>query len=120
MKDAGIKVWVLTGDKIETAINIGYSCKLLHSDMNINIIDKKSSKEVLEQIIETQKNQVLSKNVQDTAIIVSGDALNKISTNEHIKQKFLEATDFAKVVLACRVSPKQKAEIVMFIRHKFP
>lgn len=29
MKMAGIKVWVLTGDKIETAINIGISCKLL-------------------------------------------------------------------------------------------
>jgi P-type E1-E2 ATPase len=29
MKRAGIKVWVLTGDKIETAINIGISCKLL-------------------------------------------------------------------------------------------
>lgn len=29
MKKAGIKVWVLTGDKIETAINIGYSCELL-------------------------------------------------------------------------------------------
>ncbi len=26
LKDAGIKLWVLTGDKIETAINIGYSC----------------------------------------------------------------------------------------------
>ena len=23
---AGIKVWVLTGDKVETAVNIGYSC----------------------------------------------------------------------------------------------
>jgi magnesium-transporting ATPase (P-type) len=33
MKDAGIKVWVLTGDKIETAINIGYSCGLLDNDM---------------------------------------------------------------------------------------
>ena len=26
IKSAGIKVWVLTGDKIETAINIGISC----------------------------------------------------------------------------------------------
>jgi P-type E1-E2 ATPase len=34
MKDAGIKVWVLTGDKVETAINIGYSCRLLNNDMN--------------------------------------------------------------------------------------
>jgi P-type E1-E2 ATPase len=29
LKKAGIKVWVLTGDKIETAINIGFSCQLL-------------------------------------------------------------------------------------------
>lgn len=38
MKEAGIKVWVLTGDKIETAINIGYSCRLLNNDMNQVII----------------------------------------------------------------------------------
>lgn len=120
LKDAGIKVWVLTGDKVETAINIGYSCKLLNSEMNINIIDKKSSREVLEQIAEAQRNQLLTKNVQDTAIIVSGDALLKIANNPEIKVKFLETTDFAKVVLACRVSPKQKAEIVNYIREKFP
>ena len=29
LKEARIKIWVLTGDKIETAINIGFSCKLL-------------------------------------------------------------------------------------------
>jgi P-type E1-E2 ATPase len=39
MKDAGIKVWVLTGDKIETAINIGYSCELLTQDMEMFIVD---------------------------------------------------------------------------------
>lgn len=32
-KETGIKVWVLTGDKVETAINIGYSCGLLNNDM---------------------------------------------------------------------------------------
>lgn len=39
MKRAGIKVWVLTGDKIETAINIGISCELLNQDMEIFIVD---------------------------------------------------------------------------------
>lgn len=33
LKEAGIKVWVLTGDKVETAINIGYSAGLLNNDM---------------------------------------------------------------------------------------
>ncbi len=35
MKDAGIKVWVLTGDKVETAINIGCSSGLIDPDMNL-------------------------------------------------------------------------------------
>jgi len=32
VKDAGVKLWVLTGDKIETAINIGFSCDLLDKE----------------------------------------------------------------------------------------
>lgn len=43
LKKAGIKVWVLTGDKIETAINIGISCKLLDQDQEIFIIDARST-----------------------------------------------------------------------------
>ena len=33
IRRAGIKLWVLTGDKIETAINIGYSCRLLDDNI---------------------------------------------------------------------------------------
>lgn len=33
MKKAGIKIWVLTGDKIETAMNIGISAGLLDNNM---------------------------------------------------------------------------------------
>ena len=50
IKAAGIKVWVLTGDKIETAINIGISCKLLNIEMETFIIDGKSTKDVMLQI----------------------------------------------------------------------
>ena len=35
IKKAGVQLWVLTGDKIETAINIGFSCQLLNNDMNL-------------------------------------------------------------------------------------
>ena len=42
LKDAGIKVWVLTGDKIETAINIGYSCSLLNNSMGRYIVEEKN------------------------------------------------------------------------------
>lgn len=39
IRKAGIKLWILTGDKIETAINIGYSCGLLDDNLNQYIID---------------------------------------------------------------------------------
>ena len=50
IKSIGIKVWVLTGDKVETAINIGYSCKLLNDEMNTFILREKKSKKILEDI----------------------------------------------------------------------
>ncbi len=35
LKKASIKIWVLTGDKTETAVNIGYSSKLLNQETNL-------------------------------------------------------------------------------------
>jgi len=46
LKEAGIKMWVLTGDKIETAINIAYSCKLLDDSLEKAIIDVEEENEV--------------------------------------------------------------------------
>eukprot|EP01053_Blabericola_migrator_P005325 Blabericola_migrator_1__5324@NODE_272_length_10504_cov_138_380473_g227_i0_p1_GENE_NODE_272_length_10504_cov_138_380473_g227_i0NODE_272_length_10504_cov_138_380473_g227_i0_p1_ORF_typecomplete_len1787_score403_99PhoLip_ATPase_C/PF16212_5/1_7e04PhoLip_ATPase_C/PF16212_5/8e03PhoLip_ATPase_C/PF16212_5/2_1e37Hydrolase/PF00702_26/0_003Hydrolase/PF00702_26/7_3e20Hydrolase/PF00702_26/0_039E1E2_ATPase/PF00122_20/2_6e25E1E2_ATPase/PF00122_20/5_5e03PhoLip_ATPase_N/PF16209_5/3_9e15PhoLip_ATPase_N/PF16209_5/1 len=50
LKDAGIKVWVLTGDKVETAISIGYSANLLTDTTYNAIIDGSSVDEVREQM----------------------------------------------------------------------
>ncbi|XP_050571571.1 phospholipid-transporting ATPase IK isoform X6 [Cygnus atratus] len=46
LKLGNIKVWVLTGDKQETAMNIGYACKLLTDDMEI--LEEKEVSEILE------------------------------------------------------------------------
>lgn len=43
-----------------------------------------------------------------------------LASNEELLQKFLKASDLVDVVLACRVSPQQKADIVNFIRKRFP
>lgn len=42
LQEAGIKVWVLTGDRQETAINIGYSCKLLNEDMSLIVCNEET------------------------------------------------------------------------------
>lgn len=40
LHEANIKIWVLTGDRQETAINIGYSCKLLTDEMELIICNE--------------------------------------------------------------------------------
>lgn len=42
---AGLKMWVLTGDKMETAINIGYSCSLLTQDMKTLVLSSEEADE---------------------------------------------------------------------------
>ena len=49
---AGIKFWVLTGDKIETAINIGFSCNVLDDEMEIFIVNDPSRAGIQKQLQE--------------------------------------------------------------------
>ena len=76
LKEAGIKIWVLTGDKIETAINIGYSCKLLNDQLIKIYVDGKS-KEKVEEALHSGVSQIkdISESVKEYALIISGDAL---------------------------------------------
>jgi magnesium-transporting ATPase (P-type) len=54
------------------------------------------------------------------SVIVSGDALCVIFADGTLKNQFLDIAVKVDVVLACRVSPKQKADIVQVVRNKFP
>jgi P-type E1-E2 ATPase len=54
------------------------------------------------------------------AIVVSGQSLSLIESNKSLNELLLAVLDSASVVLACRASPKQKADIVMMVRNRFP
>jgi phospholipid-transporting ATPase len=53
---------------------------------------------------------------RENAVVVAGDSLIKITKNDIVKKEFLKLSLAAKVVIACRVSPKQKAEIVTMVK----
>ena len=84
LKRAGIKVWVLTGDKVETAINIGYSCKLLSNDMNTFILDEVKPKKVKVQLQTFIAQQNITKKVRDNAVVVAGDTLTAIQKSQSL------------------------------------
>ena len=65
---------------------------------------------------ETEQN--FSMNRQQMAVVVAGESLLEIFKRAELKEKFIGLVDRAVVVLACRVSPKQKAELVQMIRDR--
>ena len=57
IKNAGVKLWVLTGDKVETAINIGFSCALLNKETEIFLVDKTKAKDIYNQLCDFTSKQ---------------------------------------------------------------
>ncbi|KAK1439400.1 hypothetical protein QVD17_05218 [Tagetes erecta] len=129
LRKADIKVWVLTGDKQETAISIGYSSKLLTSNMRrlvINSNSKMSSKKSLEDALVTSKNFLASEdedtggsdgNTNSVALIIDGTSLVYILDTE-LEEKLFQLASNCAVVLCCRVAPLQKAGIVALIKKR--
>merc|ERR1712137_360781 len=106
---SGICVWVLTGDKLETAISIATSCRLLAGVTNFEIFGDKNS-------IEGRLNEIQGKmksNSQKYALTITGDALSTVLT--HLKKEFYDVAKDCSSVLCCRVSPKQKADVVELV-----
>ncbi|KAN0043355.1 hypothetical protein ACTA71_011007 [Dictyostelium dimigraforme] len=116
---ANIKVWVLTGDKQETAINIGFSCHLLTSDMRIIILNGNTQEDVHNQIqgaIDAYFSDD-AENHQNSgfALVVEGSCLNFALEGE-LKTVFLELAANCKSVICCRTTPLQKAQVVKMVR----
>ena len=105
---------------METAINIGHSCQLLHNDMNMFILQELKPKKVRIEIVEALGNQTLTKQARDNAVIVAGETLATIQGDPDLIKEFIDLCLGASVVLACRVSPLQKAEIVKMMRDRSP
>lgn len=131
LADAGIKLWVLTGDKVETAINIGFSCNLLNNDMELIVLkieDEQisSAEEELDKHLASfnmtgsDEELVAAKKTHEPpapthAIVIDGDSL-KLVLDEQLRQKFLLLCKQCKSVLCCRVSPAQKAAVVSMVK----
>ena len=84
IRQAGIQVWVLTGDKVETAMNIGMACKLLDNDMNTFILQSLKIKTVKEEIKKYYEQQSKSKAIRLNAVVVAGETLALIQQFEEV------------------------------------
>merc|ERR1719443_2011975 len=116
--EANIHVWMLTGDKQETAINIAKSCRLHGNNSELMIINSTSSEEATEDIkeqVDILKRDGLLGQSNDITLIVDGKSLN-YTLRPDIRKDFIDLCTSCKAVVCCRVSPLQKAEVVELVR----
>ncbi|KAI9284134.1 hypothetical protein BC943DRAFT_338398 [Umbelopsis sp. AD052] len=118
LSHAGIKIWVLTGDKTETAINIGFACNLLTNDMMLIVIKattRDSTNEQLREAIEKMETADHENGAQKRALVIDGATL-KYALENHSKDLLLELGTRCASVVCCRVSPMQKAQVVSMVK----
>uniref|UniRef100_A0A3Q4BBS0 Phospholipid-transporting ATPase n=1 Tax=Mola mola TaxID=94237 RepID=A0A3Q4BBS0_MOLML len=157
---ADIKIWVLTGDKKETAENIGYSCSLLTDDMQIHYGEDVNEKLRIRQADRRNEPQIshaakkkpgqpFFSGQSKNALIITGGWLNEILYEKKKKrrrlrlrrlgkrpppsnpqdgqpmddwEKEMRQIDFVNMaceceaVICCRVTPKQKANVVSLVK----
>lgn len=123
LRQAGIKVWVLTGDKLETAVNIAFASKLFVDHTNLITIKANLKEELNSLMINAidllKKNFDLKRPIKkDFGIVVDGATLAVIFDSPILSQLFLEASFKCTSVLCCRVSAKQKAQVLLLVKVK--
>ncbi|NWY46078.1 AT8B5 ATPase, partial [Sylvia atricapilla] len=138
---ANIKIWVLTGDKQETAMNIGYSCNLLNDDMeDVFIIEGSTSDDVLNELRnarkkmkpdsfldsdginiqfgKSSKKQIIIPDEQANGVyglVITGHSL-AYALEGNLELELVRTACMCKVVICCRVTPLQKAQVVELVK----
>lgn len=116
LRRAKIKLWMLTGDKRETAINIGHSCRLIKDYSSITILDYKSGD--VEQRIAAAFVNINRNQVAHSVIVIDGATLGLIEANNTLRKLFIDLAIVVDSVICCRAAPSQKAYLVSAIRKK--
>ncbi|KAK9050975.1 hypothetical protein SSX86_027602 [Deinandra increscens subsp. villosa] len=137
LSKAGLKIWVLTGDKLETAINIAYACKLINNDMKQFIISSETDEirevenrgdqveiaQVIKEMVKTEL-QKYHKEAQTILSVPSGKKLAFLidgkclmyALDPSLRSMLLSFCLNCSSVVCCRVSPLQKAQVTRLVR----
>ncbi|KAM3415721.1 Phospholipid-transporting ATPase [Cercospora zeina] len=115
LQRANIRIWMLTGDKRETAINIAHSARICQPASLIYILDTTKGD------LQSQMNEIVHETDSHRVVVVDGQTLAVIDTDTQLRLIFF-TTLIANVdsVIVCRASPAQKADIVKGIRARLP
>ncbi|KAK1688112.1 phospholipid-translocating P-type ATPase [Colletotrichum godetiae] len=108
LRNAGIKIWMLTGDKVETARCVAVSSKLVARGQYIYTVSKLKKKDNAQDHLDFLRGKT------DSCLLIDGESLALFLT--HFRIEFVSVAVQLPTVVACRCSPTQKAEVAKLIR----
>ncbi|XP_051526759.1 probable phospholipid-transporting ATPase IIB isoform X1 [Myxocyprinus asiaticus] len=108
LRNAGIKIWMLTGDKLETATCIAKSSHLVNRSQDIHIFRPVSNRGEAHLELNAFRRK------HDCALVISGDSLEVCL--RYYEHEFVELACQCPAVVCCRCSPTQKAQIVRLLQ----
>ncbi|KAJ6665700.1 hypothetical protein lerEdw1_002070 [Lerista edwardsae] len=110
LRNAGIKVWMLTGDKLETATCTAKNAHLVTRTQDIHIF----------RLVTNRGEAHLELNAfrrkHDCALVISGDSLEVCL--KYYEYEFMELACQCPAVICCRCAPTQKAQIVRLLQER--
>ncbi|RMZ83654.1 hypothetical protein DV738_g984, partial [Chaetothyriales sp. CBS 135597] len=108
LRNAGIKIWMLTGDKIETARCVAISARLVARGQRIHTLAKLRRKQDAQDALDVLGHHL------DSCLLLDGESLALMLA--HFQHRFISLAVRLPAVIACRCSPTQKAEVALLIR----
>uniref|UniRef100_A0A8C0N8R0 Phospholipid-transporting ATPase n=1 Tax=Canis lupus familiaris TaxID=9615 RepID=A0A8C0N8R0_CANLF len=123
LNKAKIKIWVLTGDKQETAVNIAYACNIFEDEMDGMFIVEGKNDETIRQELryrdlrqwQFSEDPVLRAflgNLKCGCILV----LQAYALEGNLELELLRTACMCKGVICCRMTPLQKAQVVELVK----
>lgn len=108
LRNAGVRIWMLTGDKLETATCIAKSSKLVSREQDIYTFKMVENRDDARNEMNNFRRKV------DTALVILGESLDIVL--KYYEQEFIEIVLTCPAVVVCRCSPTQKALVVNLLK----
>jgi phospholipid-translocating ATPase len=103
LRRANIKMWMLTGDKRETAINIGHSCGLIKDYSSLTVLDHEAGNvehNLAQSIVDINRGDIAH-----SVVVIDGQTLGNIEYDMTLLALFVDLAILADSVICCRASP---------------
>ena len=120
---AGVSVWVLTGDKEETAINIAFACELFDTRTKVHIFNASHAPDAaalhrafVEKTAEAEADAASEGGGTKHGVVIDGELIALVFAHTELQYDLLRLSSLCSSLVACRCAPSQKAQLVLLVK----